>query len=223
MAPVHPPFRPLRTSAPAIGLALALVVVLAACGGGSKKGGSGTSDTTVPKVLSVKTSVLTVGTVDVESAGPTNQIDTATGKAVLAVAQAYIDNAVFAPLRTGQLGAAYASMFDTPIKASATGADQHSLTDIDAGKATSLTTKATKVNLSALEGTLGELMYVGTNFDLTLKATTDGQPLTITHHVELTFAQTGKTWLITAYRVQTVRTLPKATTTTTATAGTTTP
>jgi hypothetical protein len=222
MAPVHPPFRLPRTGAPAIGLALALVISLAACGGGSKKNGTA-PDTTIPKVLAVKTSVLKIGSVDIESAGPSNQIDTATGKAVLAVTQAYIDTAVFAPLKTGQLGEGYASMFDAPIKASATGPDEHSLTDIDVGKATSLTTKADVVKLSALEGTLGELMYVGTNFDLTLKATADGQPLTITHHIELTFAQTGKAWLITAYRVQTVRTLPKATTTTTATAGTTTP
>jgi hypothetical protein len=222
MAPVHSPFRPLRTSAPAIGLTLALVVSLAACGGGGKRA-SGTATTTPPRVLSVKTSVLKVGSVDVESAGPSNQIDTSTGKAVLAVAQTYIDNAVFAPLKTGQLGDAYASMFDASLKASATGPDEHSLTDIDVGKATSLTTKATPVGLSALEGTLGELMYVGTNFDLTLKTTADGQPLTITHHIELTFAQTGKAWLITAYRVQTARTLPKGTTTTTATAGTTTP
>jgi hypothetical protein len=217
MTPVPAPDRLLRTSA----LAFALMLVLAACGGGSKhKTGP---NVTTPRVLSVRTSVLKVGSVDVESAGPTNQIDTATGKAVLAVAQAYIDNAVFAPLKTGQLGDAYGSMFDAAIKTNATGPDQQSLTDIDVVKATSLTTKATPVALSALTGTLGELMYVATNFDLTLKVTAGGGPMTITHHVELTFAETGKAWLITAYRVQTVRKLPKATTTTTATAGTTTP
>jgi hypothetical protein len=45
--------------------------------------------------------------------------------------------------------------------------------------------------------------------------------LTLTHHVELTFAKTGKDWLVTAYRVQSVRKTTKATTTTTAKAGST--
>jgi hypothetical protein len=216
MTPVPLPFRVLRTSAPAF----ALMLLLAACGGGKHKAGSGG---TGPQVLSVTTSVLKVGSVDVESAGPTNQISTSTGKAVLAVAQAYIDNAVFSPLKTGQLGDAYGSMFAAAVKPGATGPDERSLTDLDVGKAAKLTSKATPVALSALDGTLGELMYVGTNFDLTIKATTGAGALTITHHIELTFAQTGKAWLITAYRVQTVRKLPKGTTTTTATAGTTTP
>jgi len=94
-------------------------------------------------------------------------------------------------------------------------------TDRSVGKATGLTTKATPVQLSALEGTLGELMYVATNFDLVVKATGDAGPLTITRHVEMTFAPTGKTWLVTAYRIQAVRKAPTAKpTTTTATAGT---
>jgi hypothetical protein len=45
-------------------------------------------------------------------------------------------------------------------------------------------------------------------------------PLTITHKIELTFAKTGKAWLVTAYRVQTVRKAKTgATTNTTAKAG----
>ena len=216
MTPVHFPSRSFRTGAGAF----ALVLVLAACGGGKKHSATGPT-TTVPKVLAVKTSVLKVGSADVESAGPTTQIDTATGKAVLAVAQSYIDNAVFAPLKTGAIGTGYGAIFDTGVKASATGSDEPALTDLTIGKATSLTTKATPVEISALEGTLGELDFVATNFDLVVKATSDSGPVTITHHIELTYGKVGPAWLVTAYRVQTVRKLPTGTTTTTATAGTT--
>jgi hypothetical protein len=198
------------------------MLVLAACGGGGSKSKSqSVSTTTRPKVLDVKTSVLKVGSVDIESAGPTNAIDTPTGKAVLGAAQAYIDTAIFAPLKTGQLGAGYPALFDPGLKAAATGADEPALTDLAVGKVTKLSTAASSVHLSSLEGTLGELMYVATGFDLTIKATGATGPLTIQRHVELTFAKTSTTWQVNAYRVQAVRKAAAGTTTTTATRGTT--
>ena len=205
-------------------LALGLPLGLSACSSGGSKT-QATTATTRPPVLAVKTSVLKIGSVDVESAGPPNvQIDTATGKAVLGVAQGYINDAVFAPLKTGKVGAGYGALFDTGVKAAATGADEAVLTDLDVGRVTSLSTRATPVRLSALAGPLGQLMYIATDFQLTLKATTAAGPSTMTHIVELTFAQpapTTKTWLVTAYRVTTVRKSAAATTTTTATGGTT--
>jgi hypothetical protein len=200
---------------------LALCLALSACSSGAKKKSTTKPGTTEPpKVLAVSTATLKVGTVDVESAGPPNvQIDTATGKAVLASAQKYIDNAVFAPLTKGDIGGSFSSLFDQGVKKQATGPDKLALTDLDVGKVASFSTKASKVTLSALVGTLGELIYVGTDFDLTLKAAATSGPLTITHHVELTFAKTGANWLVTAYRVQSVRKTTTATTTTTATGG----
>ncbi len=202
-------------------LALALSVTVAACSSGSSKTQAETS-TTRPAVLAVKTSVLKVGSVDVESAGPANaQIDPPTGKAVLDVAQAYIDDALFAPLKSGKLGAGYPALFQADVKPAAVGSDEPALTDLQIGKATSLSTSATKVGLSALAGTLGQLLYVAADFGLTERATAASGPLTITHTVELTFARTGKTWLIAAYRVATVRkSAAGTTTTTTATGGT---
>ncbi len=118
----------LRTRPFAVVLALALL--LAACGGGGKKHGSAaTTDTTTPKVLSVKTSVLKVATVNIQTAGPSTPIDTPTGRAVLGVAQSYIDDAVFAPLKTGEVAASYPTLFDTGLKAAATGSDEAALTD----------------------------------------------------------------------------------------------
>jgi hypothetical protein len=201
---------------------LALCLVLTACSGGGKKKGAPSSTTTEPpKVLTVSTASLKIGTVDVQSAGPNVQIDKATGKAVLDVAQKYIDNAVFSPLTKGELGGGFASLFDAGVKKVAIGPDKAALSDIDVGKVTSFTTKAKPVTLSALVGTLGEMIYIATDFDVTVKAVTKSGPLTIGHHVELTFAKTAKDWLVTAYRVQTVRRTPLATTTTTATRGTT--
>jgi hypothetical protein len=223
MTPVKLRQRSSRTSTTAAGAAcLVLSLVLAACsGGGSKPSTTTRTKTTVPKVLAVKTSLLKVGKVVVESAGPPNvQIDTTTGKAVLAGAQKYIDDAVFAPLKEGRLGVGYGSLFDSGVKSTAVGADARVLTDLDVGKVTRLTTKATPVELSALAGNLGELLYVATNFNVTLTGLAHTGPLTISRSIELTFAQTAKTWLVTAYRVRTVRHLTSGTTTTTAKGGT---
>ncbi|HEY5077599.1 MAG TPA: hypothetical protein VIJ48_08860, partial [Acidimicrobiia bacterium] len=213
----------LRTGAATAGVTcvVVLALVLAACSGSKSK--VQPSAATKPLVLSVRTATLKVGTVDIESAGASSiPIDTATGKAVLAAAQKYIDAAVFAPLGKGQgVAQDYSALFDPGVKATATGADEAALTDADVGKVASFSAKATPVELSALEGGFGELEYLATNFDLTVKATAPTGPLTLTHHIELTFAQTGKSWLITAYRVQSVRKSASSTTTTTAKGGTT--
>jgi hypothetical protein len=198
--------------------ALALVLLLTGCGGGGKHNSSA-STTTAPKVAAIKTSVLRVGSVDVESAGPQTPIPPKVGKAVLTNAQAYLDDALFGPLKGGQVGAKYASHFDTTVRAAVTGRDESTLTNAGVGKIEDLKTTATPVLLSALDGTLGDLMYVATNFDVTEKGKNDAGKVSITHNVELTFAPVGHDWLVIAYRVKTVRTLPTGTTTTTAKAG----
>jgi len=216
MTPVHFSFRSFGASA----IVAVLAVGLAACGGGGKHNAK-TPSITTPKVLAVKTSVLKVGTVDIESAGPSNPIDPATGKAVLGVAQSYIDNAIFAPLKTGKLGADYAALFDSRLQPTATGADVNALTEVQVGELTKLTTTATPVLLSTLEGNLGETMYFGTDFDLNIKGETGAGPVAIHRHVELTLARTGKAWLVTAYRVSAQHKSTAGTTTTTVTGGTT--
>jgi hypothetical protein len=198
--------------------ALALLLLLTGCGGGGKHN-SGASTTTAPKVAAIKTSVLKVGSVDVETAGPPTPIPTKVGKTVLTNAQAYLDDALFAPLKDGNVGAKYASHFDASLRPAATGHDRPTLTNAGVGKVDGLKTTATPVLLSALDGTLGELMYVGTNFTVTEKGKTDAGNVSIVHNVELTFAPVGHDWLVIAYRVKTVRNLPTGTTTTTAKAG----
>jgi len=218
-----PPVR--RPSFGALACVLALALALAGCGGGGKKANStATTSTTRPKVLEIQTSELKIGTVDVESAGPSVPIDPATGRAVLELTQSYIDDAVFTPLKTGALGAGYASLFDPGIRAAATGTDAATLTDVAIGKADALKTGANSVRLSALEGTLGELIYLSTDFTLTVYATAGTQHLTLQHNIELTFTQNAsKKWIVNAYRVQTTRKSAAGTTTTTAATGGSTP
>jgi hypothetical protein len=199
--------------------ALAFLLLLTACGGGGKH--ESASSTTKPKVADVKTSVLKIGKVDIESAGPSTPIPTKVGKAVLTTAQGYLDDALFAPLKDGQVGGHYASHFDGKVKAAATGHDRAALTNAGIGKIDGLGTKAGPVYLSALEGTQGDLMYVATNFDVTETGKTDAGKVALTQHVELTFVPVGHDWLVTAYRVKAVRKLPTGTTTTTANTGTT--
>jgi hypothetical protein len=213
---VHFPFRNVHLGAGA----LALVLLLTACGGGGKHE-SDTSSTTKPKVAEVKTSKLKIGRVDVQSAGPSTPIPTTVGKAVLTTAQGYLDDALFAPLKDGKVGADYASHFDGKVKEAARGNDSATLTNARIGKIDNLKTKASPVYLSALEGTLGDLMYVATNFDVTETGKTDAGKVSLVQHVELTFAPVGHHWLVTAYRVKAVRKLPTGRTTTTAKTGTT--
>ncbi len=202
-------------------LVLALSLTLAACSSGGAKPKAESTPTTTPKVLEVKTSVLKIGSVDVESAGPTTPIPTATGKAVMAIAQGYIDDAIFAPLQTGNVSPKYPALFDAGVRAVATGKDEAALTNVGVGKVTVRSTTATPVTLSSLDGTLGELMYVATDFDVVVTATSGTGALTLSRHVELTYAQTGNTWFITAYRVSGSNKTATHTTTTTATGGST--
>jgi hypothetical protein len=228
MSPVLQPERSSGTTAPARSTGVACVVVLllllAACSGGKKNSATTTTKPNAkakaPKVVAIQTSVLKVGKVVVESAGAPNlKMDVPTGQAVVTQAQKYIDNAIFEPLKAGRLGGDYASLFDSGVKSAALGVDQRALTDLEAGKVTRLTSKAGPVELSALVGTLGEYMYVATDFDLTVTGLAPTGPLTISHKIELTFAQTGKTWLVTAYRVQSVRHSSAGKTTTTTKGG----
>src|SRR5262249_54326125 len=132
---VHFPFRNAGIGAGA----LALAVLLTACGGGGKHS-SATTSTTRPKVAELKTSVLRIGTVNIQSAGPSTPIPTKVGKAVLTGAQGYLDDALFGPLKDGRVGASYATHFDPMVRAVATGRDERALTNLGVGEIEKLKT-----------------------------------------------------------------------------------
>ena len=117
---------------------------------------------------------------------------------MLGVAQHYIDNAVFAPLETGTLGAGYHGAVRPGVQPARRRCRPAALTDLDVGKLTASPTTATPVDALGARRHAGEMMYLATDFDAHVKATTDTGPLKCTRHVELTFAPgAGKHWLVT--------------------------
>ena len=127
---------------------------------------------------------------------------------MLATAQRYVDSAILAPLETGKLGSGYAALFEPGIRPAAIGPDQSTLTDIVAGKATTMTETSTPVALSALADTSGTLVYAATTFKVTVHATTANGAITINRTVELTLQPDHASWLVVAYRTTVTRTAP---------------
>jgi hypothetical protein len=189
--------------------------VASACSGSSKH----SAPNSTPAVVTSSQAALKIGNVDVESAGPNTSVDKNTQKAVLALAQQYVDSAMISPLSTGALGSGYANLFDDSVRLPATTADANTLTDAGIGKTKGFDEKTTPVALSALADQLGSLLYLATNFNVNINATTPDGPATIARTVELTFAPSGNGWKVTGYRVHAVRKLPSGTTSTTVNAG----
>ena len=204
------PFRSFR-----VFVAAALVCFGAAACSSSKHSATKPTPTQVASTLAA----LKIGSVNVESAGPNVNVDKNTQKAVLALAQQYVDTAMVAPLSNGALGAGYGPLFDNGVRLAATTTDADTLTDSGIGKTTSFDEKASPVTISALADQLGGIDYLATNFTVNINAKTSDGPATIARTVELTFAPSGKSWLVTAYRVHAVRKLPTGTTSTTANGG----
>jgi hypothetical protein len=204
-------------SLPRSRIALVLVVcalLLGACSGGdSSDDGNTTGDKNAP---TVKTAPLALGEVKVVSAGPPTDIDKKTREIVLKVSQKYLATAVHEPLNTGQIGDGYNTLFDPSVREAALVADRDALTEMPVGKVDSYTETTGKVQLSGLADNAGSLLYIGSRFTETVKAKTAAGPVSITRSTELTFAPSGKNWLVTAYRVAAARTTPAGTTTTTA-------
>jgi hypothetical protein len=210
---------------PARFVAAALVALLvAACSGGGKHA---RPETSAPSTQGskAKPAVLALGPVDIQTWGPDVTLPKATQKKLLGLAQTYFDAAVHDPLNSGNIGSGYGALFENRLRAAATGSDEQAMTDVSLGQASKYTETASKVNISGLADDRGTLLYLATNFTMRVDATTANGPVQIARNVELTYAPSGKNWLVTAYRVTTVRKTPKAKTTTTVAAGggTTTP
>ncbi len=198
--------------------ALVLVCMLAAaCGGGKKHASPGG-----PPAVNAKSTLarLTIGAVRVDSIGPNVKIPRDTEKTILDAAQKYVNTAVVAPLDKGAVDPAFASVFDTGVRSQATTVDRDVLTDEGIGKVTSYEQVSSPLTLTGLADGSGQFLYLAVNFFETVNGKTEAGPITSGRDVELTFAPSGKDWLVTAYRVKVQRKLPSgATTTTVANAG----
>jgi hypothetical protein len=194
----------------------ALAVLATACGGGSSKKTSSTTDTTLP---TRKVRALTLGAVNLQSAGPALTLSNDTKKAILDATQKYVDDAVYEPLNSGSVGAGFAALFDSYVRGAATGRDEHALTE-SLHNASTYAASAAPIELSGLVDTTGTLLYLASNLTLHEDITTAAGHFNVDRNVELTFAPSGKTWLITAYRVDAKQSpvkppKPRPTTTTT--------
>jgi hypothetical protein len=194
---------------------LLIVTLAGGCGSSKKHAKVEASAPTTQVNKPGKPVKLVLGSVTVQSAGPDVKVPKETQKKLLSIAQTYVEAAVHEPVSAGQLGTRYATIFETGVRAGATGADEKALTDTDVGKAKKYSESATPVKVSGLADNNGTLVYLATNFSMKLKATTAKGQFAISRDVEFTYAPSGKSWLVTAYRVKTVRALPKAQTTTT--------
>jgi hypothetical protein len=209
---------------PARFVAAALVAVLvAACSGGGKHA---RPETSAPSTqgTNVKPAVLALGHIDIQTWGAEVKLSKETKKTLLGLAQKYFDTAVHDPLGSGKLGTGYPGLFEKGMRPAATGRDEAAMTDVSVGQA-KYAESASKVKISGLADNTGALLYLATTFSIRVNATTAKGPMRIAHDVELTYAPSGKNWLVMAYRVKTERKTPKAKTTTTVAAGrgTTTP
>ena len=205
-------------SAAIIGGSLAVVVVLAiivaiVAGGGSK----------AKKPQHVANSAglaLTIGTIDVQSAGPPARINSSVQQSVLDSSQTYVDDAILAPLEKGRLDQAYAQIFDRGVRRQATGADRATLTEVRTGTLKGLKATATKVRLDGMGDQTGKLVLVAATFGVDVSAKGSGGPVKIQRLAELTFAPESGRWVVTAYRVGVTRSTPAKTAAAVARAGT---
>jgi hypothetical protein len=195
----------------------ALVVFAAGCGGGSgKKAQPQTTTTTAPNR---HVRALTLGSIDLQSAGPALTLNKDTKAAVLQATQDYVDSAVYAPLDHGKVGSDYAGLFDGSIRAAATGRDEHALTE-SMHNVSDYSASAAPIELSGLVDSSGALVYLATDLTLNEKLMTAAGNFKVARAIELTFSPNGRKWLVTAYRVKSTRSKlkparPKPATTTT--------
>ena len=201
-------------------VSIVAIVALAGCSGGSDDGGKAQGGTAEKGSIGTA-AALKLGAVNLEAVGAPPAVDKKTKAALLAGAQTYVDNAVYEPLTSGKVGAKYGELFEPSIRQAATVTDAPAMTEANVGKVEEYKATSTPVAVSGLADAMGGIVYLSTNFDVNVKATTAAGPLTIARSVELTWAPTGKTWSVTAYRTAATHKLPKSTTTTTASSGST--
>ncbi len=203
-----------------------LVVLLGACSDDKKKVQPDASVRSTQAAAPGKPQTLQLGSVSIQTWGADVKLPKATKKKMLNLAQTYFNTAVHDPLTSGKVGKDYDSLFEKGVRVAATGRDEKAMTDVVLGQASDYNENASKVNITGLADDRGALLYLATNFSMRLQATTAKGPIRIARDVEFTYEPSGKNWLVTAYRVKTVRRTPKAKKTTTSVAasgGTTTP
>ena len=187
---------------------------------GGKKHSATKQTTTTPPVAVPAALKLAIGKVNIQNTGVPTKVKKPVRDAVLSAAQAYVDDAVIAPLKLGKVDNAYERLFDQGVRAAASGPDRGVLTEAKLGTARGeLHATASKVDLDAIGDQTGKPALVATTFVMTVKTTTPAGPITVRQITEFTFANVFGKWFVTAYDVGVHRTVGATTTSKTATTG----
>ena len=116
----------------------------------------------------------------------------------------YFDTAVHDPLGSGKVGAGYAALFEKGVRPAATGRDEKAMTDVSLGQASKYTRERVEGATSPGSPTTRARCSISRRpSPCVVNATTAKGPMRIARDVELTYAPSGKNWLVTAYRVKT--------------------
>jgi hypothetical protein len=192
-------------------VALLAVVLANTADSGKHKNGTDHASSRIPAETSALK--LVVGQVDVQSAGPPAKVRSALRRALLQSTQAYVNDAIIAPLDRGKVVNGYETIFDPFVKGAASVRDRAALTEEHTGKAHGqLKATASPVRLDGLGDQNGQLSLVAATFTMNVKATTPAGAVTIRRHTELTFANEFGKWVVTAYRVTVRRSIGARTT-----------
>jgi hypothetical protein len=156
---------------------------------------------------------LTVGKVVVQNAGPPAKVTRAIRNTLLSSTQAYVNDAILAPLQGGQVNNAYAKVFDAGVRRAAARNDRAVLTEATTGRASgAVSASASPVRIDALGDPTGKVSLAATSFAMNVKAPTSGGRITIRRLTELTFANEFGKWVVTGYRVTVRRSVGTKTT-----------
>ena len=206
---------PLRSSLSARAFGAVVVASAAVLAGACSGGGKHSETPTTPAVTASasgtaarRSPVLTVGKVDVQTAGRAVSVSSRTQHAVLAVAQQYVDAAITEPLETGKVGSAYAGLFVAGLRAAVTGPDEHILTELPVGRTAVSSEVASPVAISALADQSGALLFLSTSFDMHVDATGPRGVIAVSRRIELTYEAVHRLWSVVAYRVTVTRHRP---------------
>jgi len=182
-----------------------VATILASTSGSGKKKKVARTTTTAPRPTSALK--LAVGVVKIQNTGADTKLPSSVKHTVLQAAQTYVNDAVFAPLKSGRVDNGYEKIFGLLLRPAASGPDRGALTEANTGVARgAVNSTASRVRIDGIGDPTGKISLVATTFTLTVEATTPAGPLVLHRNTSLTFENQFGSWVVTAYDVGVLRT-----------------
>lgn len=192
-------------------LAAVALLLVAACSSDRDEGLTPVPTTAAPGPVAFSVTGATVESVEL----PPPPFPDDVKAAVAATLDRYLQDAVLAPLRSGQPAGDLEPVFTGPARARVDGPDRAALVDEGLPPAGSVRAEAATVDLAALAGADNAVTVVTAAVDLRLQ-TSGGEPVTIARTGHLVLVPEGGAWKVDGYDVRTTRDHAGAATTTTA-------